>query len=523
MSVTKTFTVTVANPGAGNRYYIDSNLQQVLDLVEGETYRFDQADSSNSGHPLRFSTTPNGTHGGGSEYTTGVTTNGTPGSAGAYTQIVVADNAPKLYYYCTNHSAMGGQINTVAPITFTVTVVSTESGNKYSIDGTQQKTLELVEGASFRLDQSDSSNSGHPLRFSTTSDGTHGGGSEYTTGVNTNGTAGSAGAYTQITVASSASTLYYYCTNHSGMGGQANTPNEDFWGAGNWSANLWGISEAFTTGWGAKAWNDGEWNQLSDETITLTAPDAITSSVGEVEAFPLQGWGSDSWGDEGWGESSLSVELTAPDAMTSHLSVGSAWGDDTWGEEQGWGQFVLNPADVMGLTGVSSTSSVGSITNIIDAEFSLTGISATFSVGSIAPADVMGLTGVSATSSVGSISPADVVGISGVSATASNGSIDIGSSPVVIPTGQSATVSVGSIDPLAIVQGLTGLSFTASVGTITPPTAIGLEGVSATASVAAFGTASGFGIQAYSDVDTGSNSSYTNVATGSNTSYTDAA
>jgi len=44
-----------------------------------------------------------------------------------------------------------------------------------------------------------------------------------------------------------------------------------------------------------------------------------------------------------------------------------------------------------------------------------------------------------------------------------------------------------------------------------------------TTSVAAFGTASGFGIQAYSDVDTGSNSSYTDVATGSNTSYTDAA
>ena len=33
----------------------------------------------------------------------------------------------------------------------------------------------------------------------------------------------------------------------------------------------------------------------------------------------------------------------------------------------------------------------------------------------------------------------------------------------------------------------------------------------------------GTGIQAYSAVDTGSNSSYTDVATGSNTSYSDAA
>lgn len=110
--ITQTFVVTVSNPGSGNKYFIDSVQQDTVNLTEGNTYRFDQSDSSNSGHPLRFSTTSNGTHGGGTQYTIGVTTNGTPGSAGAYTQITVASGAPTLYYYCTNHSGMGGQANT---------------------------------------------------------------------------------------------------------------------------------------------------------------------------------------------------------------------------------------------------------------------------------------------------------------------------------------------------------------------------------------------------------------------------
>jgi len=110
------YAVTVASGtnayGSGNKYYINGSVSPTLTLNEGSTYWFDQSDSSNSSHPLRFSTTANGSHGGGSEYTTGVTTTGTPGSAGAYTKITVASGAPTLYYYCTNHSGMGGQANT---------------------------------------------------------------------------------------------------------------------------------------------------------------------------------------------------------------------------------------------------------------------------------------------------------------------------------------------------------------------------------------------------------------------------
>jgi hypothetical protein len=113
-----TYIVTVATGtnqyGTGNKYYIQglSGASPTLTLAEGQTYRFDQSDNSNSNHPFRFSTTPNGTHGGGSAYTTGVTTNGNPGTSGAYTQITVAVGAPTLYYYCSFHGGMGGQANT---------------------------------------------------------------------------------------------------------------------------------------------------------------------------------------------------------------------------------------------------------------------------------------------------------------------------------------------------------------------------------------------------------------------------
>jgi hypothetical protein len=72
-----------------------------LDLDEGNTYIFDQSDSSNATFTLALSSTKDGTNTvGGVAYTNGVTTVGTAGSSGAYTQIIVAPVAASaLQYY----------------------------------------------------------------------------------------------------------------------------------------------------------------------------------------------------------------------------------------------------------------------------------------------------------------------------------------------------------------------------------------------------------------------------------------
>ena len=90
--------------GSSSKYKINGVFSPFLKLIPKNTYKFDQSDSSNSGHPLRFylDAAKN------TAYTTGVTSSGTPGNSGAYTQIVVAENAPSvLYYQCSAHGYMG--------------------------------------------------------------------------------------------------------------------------------------------------------------------------------------------------------------------------------------------------------------------------------------------------------------------------------------------------------------------------------------------------------------------------------
>ena len=104
--------------------------------------------------------------------------------------------------------------------TFVVTVVSS-GGNKFAIDGVTNPVLELASGVTYTFDVSDSSVSGHPLRFKD-------GSTSYTDGVTVSGTAGQSGATVTFAVPNDApaSTLIYYCTVHgNAMGNSISVPN----------------------------------------------------------------------------------------------------------------------------------------------------------------------------------------------------------------------------------------------------------------------------------------------------------
>ena len=119
--------------------------------------------------------------------------------------------------------------------------------------------------------------------------------------------------------------------------------------------------------------------------------------------------------------------------------------------------------------------------------------------------------------------------VSGLSMTSTLGSIVGLGGALIQPTALTMTGSVGVLDPNDMTLGITGVSASFNIGSIiVPQIVVGLTGLSATFSVGtvdifAYGDVDTGSNTSYSNISTGSNSSYSNVATGSNTSYNDVA
>ena len=156
------------NEGSANKFAINGSTDTsdvVLSLVEGQTYRFEQSDSTNNGHPINiYEDVDKSTRytSGVSYYIDGVSVGQSSYSdvstfnAGSerYVEFTVPSDAPTLFYQCFVHAKMGATINTPAVSTAVVVVefvpdqlTLTGAIGDQSLEGTPTATQVSATGA----------------------------------------------------------------------------------------------------------------------------------------------------------------------------------------------------------------------------------------------------------------------------------------------------------------------------------------------------------------------------------------
>ena len=167
--------------------------------------------------------------------------------------------------------------------TYVVTVQQVDNVNKYFIDGVDRPSLELHEHQTYLFDLT-APGVGHPFRLAMEANG--GGGqplgslpaSDYTTGTDYTSVAN----HLKFTVPSGApSTLYYYCTQHSGMGGTVSISSE---------AELIVSGRIESTGTRGVSLGGGTTTQRP--TYAPLGTMRYNSTIGLMEAYTASGWGA---------------------------------------------------------------------------------------------------------------------------------------------------------------------------------------------------------------------------------------
>jgi len=382
------------------------------------------------------------------------------------------------------------------------------TGNVYYFNGSRPTTdpsstnykFPFVAGATLRIEQSDSTNNGHPFLF-TNSNSTNtntmragiitnnidyflDGAVSQSDYMNTGTFNAATQRYIEITqTAGDVTDFYFACWIHGiGMGG---------------------IIDLTQTTWGGLTWGQGKWNKQGDQAVTISTSLLATGVLNpavDVEQFP--GWGTLAWGENSWGNVEGAVEV-----LPSFLVTG------------GLGSLTAETFQSVSLTGFEMTGGLGTPVTKFDFALSLTDSLLTNGVlgqlGINAGDNVqIGLTTLLATGSVGAITPIDNTNILIPSFVmeAKLGQI-LNETAVLVSIGTSllATGSVGAITPI----NNTGVSITTSLlatgvlnpAVTVPTTVVGLTGLEITGILDAVNIyASG-----YADVDIDGSVSYTDV------------